>query len=141
MSLKHRGNIDTGDSKVKIIDHFYMTDAEAAVVGRAYKLTTARWTKAATTDRIYAICIKATVAGTDVLGTMALVKSGDIIEADYTGTADAAFIEGLELAVLDANGDNVDAATVTGGHLVVINKDAENKKVKCVALKNFTQAD
>ena len=141
MSMKVIGNMSTIGYKGRIIDHLYMTDSEAAVEGRAYKLSTRRWTKAATTDRIYAICVKAASAGTDVLGVMEIVKAGDIIRSTYTGTADAAFVPGLEAGVLDANGDNVDAATVSGGHIIVLAKDTVNSTVDFITTKNFTQAD
>ena len=136
MMLKLIGSI-YGDYHSKYIDTVYMTDSEAAVVGTAYKLSSNRWTMAVDADRIYAICYKASAAGTNVLGHMELVKPGDIIEADYTGTPDAAFIVGQELCSLgDADGANVDAADISGGHLIMLNKDATNTKIQCVAVKN-----
>ena len=122
------------------IKDIYMTDSEAAVEGQGYYLSSGRGTKSATTAAIEAICVKAADAGTDVLAVMEMVKTGDIIEADYTGTADAAFLPGLKLAVLDANGANVDSATVAGGHLRILKKDATNLKVQMVATKNMFQA-
>ena len=136
MSLKLIGSI-FGDYHSKYVNTVYMTDSEAAVVGTAYKLSSNRWTKAVDADRIYAICYKATAAGTDVLGYMELVKPGDIIEADYTGTPDAAFIVGQEACSLgDSDGANVDAADVSGGHLLMLNLDSANTKIQCVAVKN-----
>lgn len=136
MMLKLIGSI-YGDYHSKYIDTVYMTDSEAAVVGTAYKLSSNRWTMAVDADRIYAICYKASAAGTNVLGHMELVKPGDIIEADYTGTPDAAFIVGQEACSLgDADGANVDAADISGGHLIMLNKDATNAKIQCVAVKN-----
>ena len=141
MALRNTGaNIVTGESRSKFVDNIYMTDSEAAVKGRAYYLSSGRWTKSATTAAIEAICVKAADAGTDVLTVMELIKTGDIIEASYTGTADAAFLPGLTLAVLDANGDNVDAATVTGGHGVILEKDTVGLKVRMIVKKNFTEA-
>jgi len=122
------------------IKDLYMTDAEAAVVGQGYYLSSGRWTKSATTSPVEAICVKSATAGTNVLAVMEIVKTGDIIEADYTGTPDAAFLPGLKLAVLDANGANVASATVTGGHLRILRKDAENLKVQMIATKNMFQA-
>ena len=46
---------------------------------------------------------------------------------------------GLKLAVLDANGANVASATVTGGHLRILKKDATNLKVQVIASKNICQ--
>jgi len=139
MALKIIGSI-LGNYHGKFVDDIYMTDSEAAVVGQGYYLASQRWTKSATTAAIEAVCIKAATAGTDVLAVMELVKPGDIIEADYTGTADAAFLPGLKLAVLDANGANVASATVTGGCLRILKKDAVNLKVQVIASKNICQA-
>lgn len=137
MSLKLIGNMFTGDLHSKFISDVYMTDSEAGTVGKAYKLSSGRWTEATGTDRIYAICYKATSAGTNVLGYMELVKPGDIIEADYTGTPNAAFIPGCETATLgNATGASVDSSDVTGGHLAVLSVDTTNEKVQCVAIKN-----
>jgi len=140
MALKIVGNI-SGFYTQKLLNTVYMTDSEAAVVGTAYKLSSNRWTKAVDADRIYAICNKASDAGTNVLGNMELVKVGDIIEADYTGTADAAFIVGQELCSLgDADGANVDAADISGGHLIMLEKDTTNTKGRFIAVKNFEVA-
>lgn len=140
MALKIVGNIN-GNYHGKIVEDIYMTDSEAGVAGTAYKLSSGRWTKAVDADRIYAVCIRSTDAGTNVYGYMELVKDGDIIEADYTGTPDATFLVGLETASLgDSDGANVDAADVTGGCLVILEKDTTNTKVRCIATKNFVQA-
>jgi len=137
MALNVIGSL-IGEYHPKIVSNIYMTDSEAAVVGQGYYLASGRWTKSATTAAIEAICIKSAAAGTDVLPVMEMVKTGDIIEADYTGTANAAFVPGLTLAVLDANGANVASATVAGGHLRLLSKDTANLKVTMVANKNFT---
>jgi len=139
MALKIIGSI-LGNYHGKFVEDIYMTDSEAAVAGQGYFLSSGRWTKAATTAAVEAICLKPMDAGTDVLTVMELVKPGDLIEADYTGTANAAFVPGLKVAVLDANGANVDAATVTGGHLRLLKKDAANLKVQMIAGKNICQA-
>jgi len=139
MALKIIGSI-LGNYHGKFVEDIYMTDSEAAVVGQGYYLSSNRWTKSAATAAVEAVCVKAADAGTDVLAVMELVKPGDIIEADYTGTADAAFLPGLKLAVLDANGANVASATVTGGHLRILKKDATNLKVQMIAGKNICQA-
>jgi len=137
MALNVIGSL-IGEYHPKIVSNFYMTDSEAAVVGQGYYLSSGRWTKSAATAAVEAVCLKAADAGTDVLAVMEIVKTGDILEADYTGTPDAAFLPGLTVAILDANGANVASATVTGGHLRILNKDAANTKVTMVANKNFT---
>lgn len=141
MALSIVGNI-SGRYQQHEIKSIYMTDSEAGVAGTAYKLSSGRWTKATDADRIYAICLQATAAGTNVYGVMVPVCEGDIIEADYTGTPDAAFLPGLETASLDdTNGNCVDAADVTGGHLIILEKDTDKRKVRCVATKCFTYTD
>jgi len=141
MALRIVGNVNHGLLKTREITNIYMTDSEAAYAGRAYKLSSGRWTQAVGTDRIYAICIKATDAGTDVLGCMEMVKPGDIIEADYTGTADATFLPGCESATLgNATGASIDSSDVTGGHLTILEKDTTNTKVHVIAVKNFCVA-
>ena len=129
-----------GDYHGNYIKDIFMTNSEAAVVGQGYNLVSGRWTKSATTAALEAICVKAASAGTDVLAVMEMVKPGDLIEADYTGTPNVAFLPGLKLAVLDANGANVDSATVTGGHLRILAMDTANLKVKMLATKNMFQA-
>ena len=127
-----------GEYHPKVVSDLYMTDSEAAVVGQAYYLSSGRWTKSAATAAVEAVCLKAATAGTDVTAIMELVKTGDILEADYTGSPNAAFLPGLTVAVLDANGANVASATVSGGHLRILTKDTANTKVQMVANKNFT---
>jgi hypothetical protein len=138
--LKIVGNIN-GNYHSRVIDNIEMTHDEAAVAGSAYKLSSGVWTAAVDADRIYAICLKSATGGDNIKPVMEIVKDGDIIEADYTGTADAAFVVGLEAASLgDADSANVDAADVTGGHLVILEKDTTLTKVRCIATKNFVQA-
>jgi hypothetical protein len=121
-----------------VITDLLMKDNEAAVEGQAYYLASGRLTKSATTAAVEFVCLKSAPGGTNVPAIMEMVKTGDILEADYTGTADAAFLPGLTVGVLDANGANVDAATVTGGHLRILSIDTSAKKVRAVANKNFT---
>jgi len=137
MALRVIGTM-VGTYHQRVVSNIYMTDSEAAVAGQGYYIASGRFTKAATTSAVQAVCLKSMDAGTNVLTVMELVKAGDIIEADYTGTADAAFLPGLTLAVLDANGANVASATVTGGHLRLLEKDATTLKVRMIAGKNFT---
>ncbi len=137
MALKVVGSM-VGYYHPVIVSDIYLTDSEAAVAGQGYYLSSGRWTKSATTAAVEAVCLKSEDAGTNVLPVMELVKTGDIIEADYTGTPNAAFLPGLTVAVLDSNGANVDSATVSGGHLRILSKDTSTTKVRMVANKNFT---
>jgi hypothetical protein len=141
MSLKLIGNI-YGDYHSKYVDNIYMTDNETSIVGQAYHLSSGRWTEANGVVRIQAICYKATTGGTDQLGYMELVKPGDIIEGDYTGTPNAAFLAGCESATLaNTDGQVLDASDVTSGHLLLLNVDTANKKAQFVATKNFLVND
>ena len=135
MALRIKGSIN-GMYHGRLIENIGMASGEVAVAGQGYFLDGGKWSKSSTTNAIEAICIKG--GATPV---MEIVKAGDLIEADYTGTPNAGFVPGLSAAVLDANGANVNAATVTGGHLRVLNVDEANKKVQVIALKNFTVRD
>lgn len=124
----------------KIVTDIYMTNALAGVEGAAYNLTSGRWALAATTEAIDAVCIKASTGGTNVFGTMEIVKPGDILEADCTGAKDAAFLKGLRVGVLDATGLLINVATVSGGHLVVLSHDTVNAKARVLPTQNFGHA-
>lgn len=139
MAIRVAGSI-IGTYHPVIVSDIYVTNSEALVEGRAYYLSSGRWTKSATTAAIEGICLKSEDSGTDVLAVMELVKTGDILEADYTGTADAAFIPGCLLVTLDANGENVNAAAVSAGHGALLSKDTAKTKCNFVPRKNFTEA-
>jgi hypothetical protein len=140
MAIKRIGSL-YGNFRSKFLDNFYLTNAEAQVEGRAYTLTSNRLTKSGGTGRVMAIGAKNITAGTDVKGYVEAVLDGDILKCDYTGTPDVGFVVGCQTACLDANGDNVDAANITGGHLTILSIDTVNKKVVVVPTKTFTQAD
>lgn len=140
MAIKKVGSL-FGNFRGKVIDNINLTDSEAQVAGTAYKLSSSKWTKAATTARIYGIGVKAIAAGTDVKGLVEMVLPGDVLECDYVGTADAGFVVGCETAILDSGGANVNAASVTGGHLIILGIDATNKKVYVTPTKTFLNDD
>ncbi len=135
MALKVIGSIN-GMYHAKYIENIAMTNAEDPVVGQGYYLASGAWTKSATTAAVEAVCVRASTPP-----VMEVVKAGDIIEADYIGTPDAAFKAGLSVAILDANGANINSATVTGGHLRVLNVDPVNTKAQVIAHINFTVRD
>jgi len=145
MALTIVGNIN-GRYQQQVVTNIYMANQEAAIAGAAYKLASRRWTIAsAVSDRIYAICLKSVAAGANgvkVPGIMALVKDGDIIEADYVNVPNNAFEPGFEKAVLNSTMSSVDAAVVdnSSGHLIILEKDTGSAKVRCIATKHFTQA-
>lgn len=136
MALKIIGSIN-GYYHARLVDTIKASTAGALEAGQGCYLTGNAWAKADTDKNLEGICIKGAAAGGTPI--VELVKAGDIIEADYTGTAGAAFKIGLTTAVLDANGKNVNAAsTANNGHLRIISQDATGLKVEMVANKNFT---
>lgn len=137
MAFKIVGSL-MGQYAPVIVKDIYLTDAEGGVEGRLYKLASGRWTKAATTGEALAVCIKAAAGGTNVLGTMELVKTGDILEGTVTGTPDDAFGPGLTVANLDANGSNIDATKVADGHITILSEDTVAGTVRCTVAKCFT---
>lgn len=138
MALKIVGSM-SGPYHPKIVDNIYVTNSEELVAGRAYYLSGGRWTKAAAGSAIEGICIKSASAGTNVLAVMEIVKPGDILEADYTGTPVQAFQPGLIGVTLDSNGDKVDA-TVTTGHGVLLSVDSVKGTCRFIARKNLCSA-
>ena len=136
MALKIIGSIN-GYYHARLVDTIKASTAGALEAGQGCYLTSNAWAKADTSKNLEGICIKGAAAGGTPI--VELVKAGDIIEADYTGTAGAAFKIGLTTAVLDADGKNVNAgSTANNGHLRIISQDATGMKVEMVANKNFT---
>lgn len=136
MALKIIGSIN-GHYHAQLIDTIAASTGGALETGQGCYLSSNAWVKADTNKNLEGVCIKAAAAGATPV--VELVKAGDIIEGDYTGTAGASFEIGLTTAVLDANGKNVNAAsTANDGHLRILSQDTIGLKVKMVANKNFT---
>lgn len=122
MSFRHV-EFHLGGTSVPIVT-LTMTDSEAAVAGRLYKMTSGRPTKCTGSDTAVAyLCLESKNAGTNVTAQFEPILPGVVYEGSYTGTPDAAFVAGCLVADLDANGDNIDAADVTNGSLTVLSKD------------------
>jgi len=116
---------------------FYMTDSETAVAGRLFKFSSQRMTKegngGTTPD---ALCIEDVNAGTDVEADFILLDSADILEANYVGTADSAFVKGQQTADLDTSADNLLASDVTTGCMFILSVDTTNLVARCIPRKN-----
>jgi hypothetical protein len=128
----------TGIYHPRIIDTNAGTST--CTTGYAYYLVTAAdgttWTTSGTNGPIDGICIKSTTAGATAY--MEAVKNGDIVEADYSGTASTSFLVGLKCAVLESSGASVDATALTDGHIRILSIDTTNTKCRFVTIKNFT---
>jgi hypothetical protein len=115
-----------------------MTNSEAAVAGRLYKMTAGRPTKCTGTDTAIAyLCLEAVTAGTDVTATFEPILPGIVYEGSYTGTPAGGFVAGVLLADLDANGDNIDSADVTNGSITILSKDTTNTTARIAFNKNL----
>ncbi|MEK4108127.1 hypothetical protein NYE44_01680 [Paenibacillus sp. FSL L8-0493] len=108
------------------------TNAEAFTKGEAVKLAAGRWTKATNGAAIAGFAMQNLAAGTNQFLDVQLAREGDWFEAPYTGTPDAAFIVGCEVADVAADGLSVLASDVTGGMFSVleINTNKATCKVK-----------
>jgi hypothetical protein len=90
----------------------------------------------ATTDmRIDGVCVKGTTCGG--YPVIELVKPGDIIEADYTGTKSTSFVTGINVALLSTSSNSVDASKISAGSLKILSIDTVNSKVRFIATKTF----
>lgn len=108
--------------------------SEVGYANCAVKLVNGEWTKAGPTDQVGGILQNNSPAGQtecEVLET----RGGDVWEATYTGTPAAGFTIGANAVALDANGRNVDAATATGGGVVIMDINT-NKNTAQVQFKN-----
>lgn len=105
------------------------TNAEAFVLGEAVKLTSGRWTKATNGANVAGFANQSLAAGTNQFLDVVLAREGDWFEAPYTGTPDAAFVPGCEVADVAADGLSVLASDVTGGPFTVL--DVNTSKATC----------
>jgi len=136
MALKIIGSIN-GYYHAQLIDTIKASTTGALEAGQGCYLTGNAWAKADTNKNLEGVCLKGAAAGGTPI--VELVKAGDLIKGDYTGTAGASFKTGLTTAVLDADGKNVNAAsTANDGHLRIISQDTTGLTVLMVANKNFT---
>ncbi|OMF48595.1 hypothetical protein [Paenibacillus peoriae] len=111
---------DFKSAGTRITDKLF-TNSEAGVAGEAVKLVNGRWTKASGTDAPGGILNNNVKAGTDQEADVTLITPGDWFSVPYTGTPDAAFKEGVVGVTISADGLSLNAATITGGAIAVLN--------------------
>ncbi len=134
MALKTKGNIQ-GDFHSKFCDTLACSTAAAVAAGQAVYLSSNKWTNSGAGGVIDGIVVKGAVAG--AIPVVEYVFPGTLIEADLEGSLSASLDPGVKTAALVADGDNVDATAVTGGHLRVLEVDSVNSKIKVVPTKTF----
>ena len=134
MALNVIGNM-YGDYHAKLEDGLACSTAAAVTVGQAVYLSSNQWTNSGASGVIDGIVIKAAAAGGTPI--VEYVLPGAMIEADLEGSLSASLDPGVKTAVLVADGDNVDATAVTGGHLRVLNVDSVNSKIVVVPTHTF----
>ena len=133
MALTVIGNM-YGDYHAKLEDGLVCSSA-AVTAGQAVYLSSNKWTNSGASGVIDGIVIKAAAAGGTPI--VEYVVPGAMIEADLEGTLSGSLVAGVKTAVLVADGDNVNATAVTGGHLRVLNVDSTNSKCVVVPTKTF----
>lgn len=116
------------------ITDILFTDAEAGAAGEAVKLAAGRWTKAGATDEIGGFLSSNIEAGTNQTCEVFQAREGDVFEGAFTGTPAAGFVPGANEVAIAADGLSVDAATVEGGPIAVLEVNT-NKKTCRVKVK------
>lgn len=108
--------------------------SEVGYANGTVKLVAGEWVKCAPTDAVGGILQNNSPAGQTEAEVLE-VRPGDVYEANYTGTPAATFKAGINTVALTANGTAVDAATVAGGPVVVMDINT-NKQIAQVQFKN-----
>lgn len=116
------------------VSHILATNSEAFTQGEAVKLASGRWTKATNGAAVAGFANQTITAGTDKALEVIIAREGDWFDAPYTGTPDAAFVVGVEVADVSTDGLSVLSSDVTGGPFSVLeintNKTTCRVKVK-----------
>ena len=133
MALNVIGNM-YGDYHAKIEDGL-VCSTSAVTAGQAVYLSSNKWTNSGAAGAIEGIVIKAAAAGGTPI--VEYVMPGAMIEVDLEGVLNASLDPGVSRAILVADGDNVDATAVTGGHLRVLSVDSTNSKIVVVPTKTY----
>lgn len=102
------------------ISSIMATNSEAFTDGEAVKLASGRWTKATNGANVAGFANQTLAAGTNQYLDVVIAREGDWFEAPYTGTPDAAFVPGCEVADISTDGMSVLASDVTGGPFSVL---------------------
>lgn len=133
MALNVIGNM-YGDYHAKIEDGLACSTA-GVTAGQAVYIASGVWTNSGASGVIDGVVIKtAAASGTPIVE---YVVPGAMIEVDLEGTLSTALVAGVKTAALVADGDNVDATAVTGGHLRVLSVDSANSKIVVVPTHTF----
>lgn len=97
--------------------------------GECLILVTGRWEVAVAGAKVGGVFNGTTfTSGANDLIEVIECRSGDIFEADYTGTPDATFLAGMQTADIASGGLVLDAADVTGGAWAIMRVDTANTK-------------
>lgn len=114
------------------ITNILFTDSEAGASGELVNLASGKFTKASGTEAVAGVLTAAVASGTSQTCEVIQAREGDVFEAPYTGTADAAFLAGANAVGIATDGLSVDAATVASGALAIleINTDKETCRFK-----------
>jgi hypothetical protein len=111
------------------VSHIFATNSEAFTKGEAVKMASGRWTKATNGVAIGGFANQTIAAGTDQKLEVIIAREGDWFDAPYTGTPDAGFIVGVDVADVAADGLSVLASDITAGPFSVI--EINTNKATC----------
>lgn len=107
---------------------FLVTNATALSFGQCVTFSAGRLVAAGTTTPVAGVTTHAVTAGTDRRCKVILVDPEQTWEADYTGTPVGGFVVGVNSAVLDAAGNNLNSTNVTSGPCAIVAIDAPPRK-------------
>ena len=79
-----------------------------------------RWTKATNGGGVAGFANQTIAAGTNQALEVILAREGDIFEAPYVGTPDAAFLPGKTGVDVSSDGLNVLSSDITGGAFAML---------------------
>lgn len=102
------------------LTHLLATNSEGFGRGQSVNLASGRFTIANGVEVPAAVSNQVLAAGTDKFLEVIQIREGDVFEAPYTGTPAAGFVAGANAVAIATDGFNVDAATVTGGSIAII---------------------
>lgn len=109
------------------ITNILYTNSEAGSAGELVNLASGRFTKASGTESVAGFLTAAVTSGTDQTCEVILAREGDVFEAPYTGTPDAAFLAGANAVGIATDGLSIDSATVASGAIAILSINTNNK--------------
>lgn len=122
-----RSTLDGSGTIIK--DDIQMKASENATRGEALTITNAGLTKCAAAAKPDAIYLGKEDTSNGRVDKYVDVRSDDIFNIDVIGDA-STVVSGTSSYCLTSDGLNLDATTVTGGHIRVLKVDANKKKAK-----------